>query len=277
MRNAPPATASETAASAASSMPPSETSIVVALLSAPAAAFAVANASESIGPAAVTPKRKYPWRPPSCSVTPGPAASTRSTLMARLRSPDAAQCARACPEAVRRRSGVQDAGSRVCSAALRAALRPGNDRSAWRCSSQRLPLRDDLAAGGARVERGEARRVDRLERERIPDLDQKDRLALWCEHSLRRATDQIPAGGHREGRYQGQAAAEQDGIGRMRRPRFFPPRDLQRVRHAAEIAKARRESVHVDPVGRAGMQRDDALGRELGELGDAKEILGAFR
>src|SRR6266536_1600608 len=208
-------------------------------LAAPAAAFAVANASESIGPAAVTPKRKYPWRPPSCSVTQGPAASTRSTLMARLR--------------------------------------PGNDRSAWRCSSQRLPLRDDLAAGGARVERGEARRIDRLERERIPDLDQKNRLALWCEHSLRRATDQVPAGGHREGRYQGQAAAEQDGIGRMRRPRFFPPRDLQRVRHAAEIAKARRESVHVDPVGRAGMQRDDALGRELGELGDAKEILGAFR
>ena len=56
MSKLPPAIATGSVApSAVSSMPPSDTSIAVAPSGAPTARFAVAIASRSIGPAAVTP------------------------------------------------------------------------------------------------------------------------------------------------------------------------------------------------------------------------------
>ncbi len=57
--NVPPAIAIDTSPlSAVSSNPPSDTSIAGASGGAPAARLAVANASGSIGPAPVTPKRR---------------------------------------------------------------------------------------------------------------------------------------------------------------------------------------------------------------------------
>ncbi len=177
------------------------------------------------------------------------------------------------------RPGGGDAVAQVAvpAAVLERHAGAGREDAECRGHAALAALGDELSGGGAALEIGEGRGVDRREAQGVADSDRERVGPVRRVEPLRRAADDVPAGRHREGADRRQPAADQEGVRRVRRARRGAAGHGQLPGQPAQIGEARGEAVHVDPVLGPRMQGGDALDREPRGLRHRADILGAGR